>query len=289
MSGNFDRRTRNFSKYDSMSTERLQEILRLDAHRTDGVEMDTDELFYIMEVLADRRRNDSSYTGKTIQQAFEDFQKYYMPEETDNDAADAAPAKQNKLSVLWIRRIASIAAALAIVFLTTITANAFGFDLFGKVAKWSEEFFHFEESPMDTINPVTTPNLKYNSLQHALEDYDITKNLVPTWLPNGYVFYELSIAETPREKTFYSRYTNNDNGDELSITIRQLLSGPPLNIEKNDNLVEIHPNDGIAYYIFSNQSVIHVGWVVDNFECLIVCSLPIDVVREIIDSIYLGV
>ena len=113
MSEQLDRRARDFSKFDSMTTEALQQILRLDAMKPEGEESDTEELLYIMEVLADRRRNDSTYTGKTAQQAFEDFQKYYMPEVSDDDTANATPAKQNKLSVLWTRRIATVAAALA--------------------------------------------------------------------------------------------------------------------------------------------------------------------------------
>ena len=44
-----------FSHYDSMTTEELQEILRKHAHGELQTEPDTDELYYIMEVLAQRR------------------------------------------------------------------------------------------------------------------------------------------------------------------------------------------------------------------------------------------
>ena len=59
MSEQLDRRARDFSKFDSMTTEALQQILRLDAMKPEGEESDAEELFYIMGVLADRRRNDS--------------------------------------------------------------------------------------------------------------------------------------------------------------------------------------------------------------------------------------
>ena len=287
MSEQLDRSKRDFSKFDSMTTEALQQILRLDAMKPVGEETDTEELFYIMEVLAHRRRNDSTYTGKTAQQAFEDFQKYYMPEVSDDDAANVAPAKQNKISVLWIRRIASIAAALAIVFLTTITANAFGFDLFGKVAKWSEEFFHFEHQtePTAFADPDIFDRMEYSSLQESLDDYNITHNLAPTSLPFGYTLSEIKVTHTPRENIFYAKHLNKETGNILSITIKQVLVGNPFNIEKSENLVEIYSVNGIAYHIFQNNKNLQACWVLDEFECFIVGNISIDEMKRIIDSI----
>ena len=48
-----------FSYYDSMTTEELQEILRKHAHGELETEPDTDELYYIMEVLARRREEEN--------------------------------------------------------------------------------------------------------------------------------------------------------------------------------------------------------------------------------------
>ena len=288
MSEQLDRRQRDFSKFDSMTTEALQQILRLDSMKPEGEESDTEELLYIMEVLADRRRrNDSTYTGKTAQQAFEDFQKYYMLEETDDDVVNAAPAKQSKLSVLWLRRIASIAAALAIVFLTTITANAFGFDLFGKAAKWSKEFFHFEEQeqPTEVTDPDVNIEIEFSSLQQALNKCNISQKLAPTWLPDGYVLSEIKVSDNPHENVIYTRFTGKGTDDKLSITIRQILSGPPLSIEKSNDLVEVYSVDGIAYYIFQNNKNLQVCWVLENFECFIIGNVSIDEMKKILDSI----
>lgn len=287
MSEKLDRRERDFSKFDSMTTEALQQILRLDAMKPIGEESDTEELFYIMEVLADRRRNDSTFTGKTAQQAFNDFQKYYMPEDAAQESADAVPEVKIKHSVLWLRRLGALAAALAIVFFTTLTADAFGFDLFGKVAKWSAEFFHFEghEEPTEISDPDMIDQVEYTSLQEALDDYKITQNLAPTWLPDGYALSEIDISENPYEKVVYSRYTGIKDNNEISISIRQILIGSPLNIEKSDNLVEIYDSKGIAYYIVSNHNQVCAAWVVEEFECFIAGSITIDELKKIVDSI----
>lgn len=285
MSEQLDRRARDFSKFDSMTTEALQQILRLDAMKPEGEETDTEELFYIMEVLADRRRNDSTYTGKTTLQAFEDFQKYYMPDESIDDATDETPTKQNRRSILWLRRIAAAAATLAIVFLTAFTADAFGYDLFGKVAKWSSDFFHFENIVLEATSPIPEMSnpVCFTSLQEALDVYNITQKLAPTWLPNGYLILQIETNITPKEIIFHAKYQNNDN--EIVISIRQLLASFPIEVEKNDGCMEIYEHNGVAYYLFSNFDRIRAVWVVDEFECFITGNITIDEMKAIIDSI----
>ena len=73
----------NLSQYDAMTTEELEEILRLDAEMPEGQESDTEKILYIMEVLAERKRN-TSHTGNTALEAYESFKQNYMPETDDN-------------------------------------------------------------------------------------------------------------------------------------------------------------------------------------------------------------
>ena len=116
MSNNHDRRSRDYSKYDSMSTEQLQEILRLDAHQNDGEGMDTEELFYIMEVVTKRRKSNPETAGKSLQEAKAEFRKHYMPQEKTKTIAFP----------MWLRRVGTVAAVLAIYMVITTSVNAFG-------------------------------------------------------------------------------------------------------------------------------------------------------------------
>ena len=68
-----------FSHYDSMTTEELQEILRKHAHDELETEPDTDELYYIMEVLARRREEQDPQAFRSDEEALADFRKNYMP------------------------------------------------------------------------------------------------------------------------------------------------------------------------------------------------------------------
>ena len=73
-----NRRIGDLSKYDAMTTEELEEILRWDAQAPEEQESDTEMILYIMEVLAKRKRN-NGHTGKTALEAYESFKQNYMP------------------------------------------------------------------------------------------------------------------------------------------------------------------------------------------------------------------
>ena len=67
------------SRYDSMSTEELQEILCKHAHNELDTEPETDELFEIMEVLSVRRQQQEPQVFRSDEEALADFRKHYMP------------------------------------------------------------------------------------------------------------------------------------------------------------------------------------------------------------------
>ena len=54
---------RDFSKFDEMSTEELNEILRQDSQLPDGEDSDTDAILYIMGVIAKRNQEMSITLG----------------------------------------------------------------------------------------------------------------------------------------------------------------------------------------------------------------------------------
>ena len=119
MSDNRSRGSRDFSKYDSMKSEDLEEILRLDADAPEGTEADTELLLYVMGVLADRRRN-SCHTGNTAQEAYESFMQNYLSDEDDIEIAPETESKPVVRSVRWLRRITAAAAVLAVFSISSI-------------------------------------------------------------------------------------------------------------------------------------------------------------------------
>ena len=51
-----DRNRHDYSKYDEMSTEALEQILRLDFQASEDSESDIDAILYISEVIAKRKK-----------------------------------------------------------------------------------------------------------------------------------------------------------------------------------------------------------------------------------------
>ncbi len=277
MSENQNRGSTDFAQYDSMATQELEEILRLDAEMPEGQESDTDKILYIMEVLAERKRN-NSHTGNTALEAYESFKQNYMPE-TDNKFSSIVPAKNKRGCPRWVRSLTAAAAVLAILIAGSVTAEAMGFNIWKAVIQWTQETFHFG----DWGNSDPNSNLSYGSLQEALEKGKITTPLAPTWLPEGYELAEINIEQTPVKKRYTAKYTSGDQ--TLRITVQDHLDGKPIYVEQSDGLVEEFIALGITYYLFENNKRTQAVWIVDSYECRITGELTIDTLKMMINSI----
>ncbi len=114
MSENLNRSNPDFSKYDSMSIGELEEILRADAMGPERDDSDIDEILYVMEVLAKKRRQ-NGIAGKTALEAYQEFQQHYLP------LIEEESEPRRKSNVIPFRRIAAVAASLVLVFSLTTT------------------------------------------------------------------------------------------------------------------------------------------------------------------------
>lgn len=270
-----------YAHYDSLPTEELQEILRKHAHGELETEPDTDELYYIMEVLARRREEQDPHTFRSDEEALADFRKHYMPKVTQTGRV--------KVVRFPNRAFKMVAAVLVIVLIlavgTSVTAEAFQIDIWGKFATWTKEIFHFTDTPQGTIasNPEKENNVELKSLQDALDQHMIAEKLIPTWLPDNYINKVLQVVDSPKGRTIYASYENN--GSELIIKIRQTIGVQAPQVEKNDDYLELYVVDGVEYYIFSNTETLQAAWSIGEFECLIIGKITLEEMKMMIDSI----
>lgn len=269
------------SRYDSISTEELQEILRKHANGELETEPDTQDLFEIMEVLSKRRQEENPQAFRSDEEAFAEFREHYMPKEKEAKA-------QTKKFRTPARLLRTVAAVLAIVLVLTVgmtvTANAFRFDLWGKIASWTKEFFHFSDiSGPDVTEPEKDHPVEYEQFLAALAEYKIDESIVPTWLPDGYKHKDIRIKTSPKTRSIYAIYENGNV--ELIISIRQTIGTPARQVEKTEELLEIYTYEGVDYYIFSNTDTLQVAWSIGEFECQIVGEISIEEMKAMIDSI----
>lgn len=282
-----NRRDSEFAKYDAMSTEELQQLLREDASKPVGEESDTDILFYVMEVLAKRRKERNE--GKSPEEALESFKKHYDTENEISSDSESVPVAPKRRSIgRWMQGLAAAAAILVFIIGGSITAHAMGFDLWEIIAKWTQETFHFGYYGDVEESNAPSPDVIYPcaSLQEALDKQNITIELVPTWLPDGYVEDEVQITQTPKQRLFVTKYQNGDN--IIRVRIADYLDTHPAQVEQSDSLIEVHTHSEIDYYIFENEGILQVVWINENFECCISGPLTLSEIKEIVDSIGKG-
>lgn len=270
-----------FSHYDSLTTEELQEILRKHAHNELETEPDTDELYYIMEVLARRREEEDPQAFRSDEEALADFRKRYMTK--------AKQEGRTKLIQFPNRAFKMVAAVLAIVLIlvvgTSVTAEACNVDIWGKFATWTKEIFQFADTPQGTTapNPEKEYNAELESLQATLAQEQVTEKLVPTWMPEGYISKDLQIMSSPRVLNIYATYEKND--ERLIIKICQTIGVQAPQVEKNDEILEVYVVDGVEYYIFSNTETLQAAWSIGEFECIIIGKISLEKMKMMIDSI----
>ena len=278
MSENQGRESRDFSRYDSMETAELEEILRLDTDAPEGVEPDVELILHVLEVLEERNRI-REVTGNNAQEALESFKKDYFPEDIH---IEKEPARR---PLRLVRRLATAAAAvLVFVMLGTVTANAFGFNIWRAVAVWAQETFHFQMGDkVDTEDPEPTRNLLYSSLEEAIYKLEKTSGVVPTWIPDGFELTDIRVDETPMQKVYIAFYRYDDL--RLRITVRSYIDGKPEQIEQGEGESEISIIEGVEYYYFANHDQNQVAWIIDSYECYVSGDVTIEQLEKMINSI----
>ena len=289
MPNNQNRSNQDFSKFDSMTNEELEEILRSDAQKTEGEVLDLEMLLYAMEVLAVRRKN-SADPRKTAEEAFKSFEENYFPAKQYNDdlAAEISNPKQcqrsNNRILPWLRRVTAVAAILAVVLFSAMTAQAMGIDIWGIVVNWTQDTFHFGTAHQDEIiDPINSDEREFSSLQEALSHLLIDTNLAPSWFPDGYNLADIEIHESPMQLMILAIYQNKEK--MIKIQIKDYVATDSEQVEQSDPLIEEYESNGTVYYIFADNANLQAVWIKENYECYISGPLTIDEIRSMIDSI----
>lgn len=278
MSDNQGRESRDFSRYDSMETEELEELLRLDTDAPEGAEPDVELMLYVLEVLSKRNRI-KEVVGDSTQEAYESFMQDYFPE----DVHIEKPSTRKPLR--WVRRLTAAAAAvLVFVMLGTVTANAFGFHIWRAVAVWAQETFHFQMGDEARVDdPKPDIELPYESLEDAIYTLEMATGIVPTRIPEGYVLTDIIVLENPMQKTYSAFYEDGER--YLKISVKSYLIDNPEQIEQSEGDSQVEVIDGVEYYYFSDYNQNRVVWINGSYECYISGDVTVEQLEEMVNSI----
>ena len=276
--------TRDFSHFDKLSTEELQEILRQDSLLDDD-SSDIDTILYITDLLA--KRSDSSNNSKDVEAAWKSFKENYYPYISDSEPLYSFDSPEDKVVKAKPRRprrvmkTLSVAAVLAVVIISgSVTASAFGYNLWGAVAEWTRDTFGFTQSSQNNgIYP-------FENLRDALDAYDIDEPIVPQWIPDGYGEDTVQAAETPDSKIIVAVSKYGSKEIKLEVKIFDDPSNRHWLYEMFEDDVEKYFSNGIDFYIMKNDEFTRVSWADGNNECSIICSLKPKEIYRMVDSIF---
>lgn len=277
---------------EQLSTEQLEDILRADLASED---QENDEaVFHILEVLEKREKENPSGRLPDVDQAWQEFQKYYnIPEgegeslypirNTQEKRSASVPTKTRR--VFRPRKILVVAAVLILMFGGMLTAQAAGVDVFGAIGRWTEENFQFV---LPTTNQSDTVGIN-DDFQKASEKFGLPSSFVPTWCPEGFTSAEpLEEHIKNHSDSISCQYTNTTENKFYLVTISQYYSADVLNatvFEKDDSSVITYQSNGKNFYIFSNLENLTATWADENYCITITGEITLDQIKNIIDSI----
>lgn len=191
----------------------------------------------------------------------------------------------------------SVAAAIAVLVVlgSLVTAQALGIDVFGAIARWTDETFHFSassqneaDSDADIQNSTDqSPDGEYTSLQDALDACGIKQSVIPQQLPNGFELAKVSVYSLPSQVEIEAIYTSNDR--IFSLTIFRYNSPDVVGqtiFEKDSEDMILYNKNGITYYIMSNNQQLTAVWMPQELlTCTITGDLSIEEIKNLLDSV----
>ena len=299
----------NRNQLEQLSTEELEELLRLDFDAPKNNALSTDDILRILDVIEKRECSDQAENAAEVERAWESFQKDYMPTAGDEDSLheeDAAgeipregrPAVPHRSPRHRIFRTSLIAAIIVLLSLM-LAAQAAGINLFKLIGTWTEETFHLTNSTevMENREPAASVNssanadssdakTQYASLSDALEDNGVSANTIPSWWPAGFSLSQLSVSQMQNTTIIYSLYENEDESFTFSVRMLAAQENDPAIYEKDGNAVIQYKKGGVIHYIISNINTVQAIWTDDLAIYTMSGQLTKTEIEKMIDSIY---
>ena len=304
MAGPNESPNRKYAYLEQLSMERLEEMLTLDADPLSDQE-DEEYIDAILEVTLKREKEHPTGRLTDVDKAWEDFQKYYNTPEGEGislypneDVSSGHPIIQNPTPIAprvkrnRLKRLLLSAAVVACLIVFGLPP-AMGYTSFLEmIGQWTESVFHFAPQatePNQSAEGNNNPGLldEYDNLHEAVDAYGFSENIVPTWVPEGFVSEFATVNSFPEfgETEFSSLYTNKD-GQSISILIVKRATVEVRSYEKDGNPLEEYIAGDVTHYIFENNGQLTAAWYNEFFECSIVTDITLDDLEKILDSIY---
>lgn len=304
-----------YAYLDQLSTERLQELLRADLE-SDSTEDHSEVIFHILEVMEQREEENPTGRLVDVDHALEEFQAFYntpegegcslYPEHSEKNtmysqasADHSVPVSQHYRRRRVFRACITVAATIALLFTILVGAQAFGFDVFGTLARWTESAFSFgpiqseqiageslatNQKMIDSSDPLELPP-EYQELWTELKGQGVDSLVFPTYIPDGFQIEEKDLYFQPEfNRIDFCVWYSNGNAD----IIFSVLYDEDANriYEKDRDNLELYESGEIEYYIFSNNGENVAAWYTNGLEYSLSTTISVHELKTILDSMY---
>ena len=271
-----------------LSSAQLKSILQAEL-----VSKETDiELIKCVNEILDEREGpiefDVDAAWEELMQVYADSEPLYSVTDVD-DAAEEVEHSPKKKSHPLAHRMFPIVAALVIFMASLVTVQALGIDIFGIMARWTSEVFHFADTAIPyavvQTNPLAEGEVKvYDTLQEAVDDFGIDVPLVPTVLPERFGSPEITATTTDGRVSIRAVY--RANGDYLRISFVEVAVKDFGVTEKNVDTVKDVFLMGIHHYITVDENRMKATWKNGELECHIFGNITSQELEDAVKSIY---
>lgn len=279
-----------YASLDRLSTEQLEELLRADLSSPD--QNNEELIFYILEVMEQREREQPTGRLPDAHEAWAEFKEYYDIPEGEGQSlypspTNAQPPEQPAVVRPAVRRrprkVILIAAVLATLLAGMITAQASGCDILSAIGRWTEETFHF------STGNTASQEEDLKAFREAAAACEIPQSLVPTTILKGFESNELQTDILDGYwKSVVCLYQNQINSHFYTISISRYYDKDFLEsstIEKDDSQVQQYTSNGKTFYIMSNLEMLTATWSDATFVITITGQLSKSEIEQLIDSI----
>ena len=297
-------KNQNYAYLSRLSTQKLLELL---AAAPAPAETPEDKAYIdaMVEVVLEREERHPTGLLPDPEQAWEEFQQYYNTPEGEDQSlypaenpgtapSEPAPSQteyrpQRRPKRHFFRRVVIVAAVVVCIALPPALGFENVFQMFGA---WTDEVFVL----IDTYNILDSreeTNAECNELniQEILKEAGIAGNIVPAWIPSGFILDSITVSElqSPDRVEVRTYYT----WDDFLITIvysKYIESNfdTVTTFEKDSDAVEKYNVKGIVHYLFKNIDKQVAVWNQGNVECVISGNISYSDLKKMIDSIYDG-
>ena len=271
--------------------ERLQDQLADLLYPSDGGEIDSEALDALLEQMEAVCPLPASLSTDP-EEGLERFRRRYASviDETNagNPAGACSVVSKKRSSIKQFARALPFVAALILLF-GTVTAQAFGVDVFSAFARWTSEIFRLDGGSTPyatvTVRPLEIgEEATYESLEEAVEVFGIDAPLVPKEIPERFELVEVRAVQRELGILIYAEYKSEDGVFQVrySEATAQEFSA----LEKENGVIDFYSMTGIKHRLISDLGRQKAAWQNGDFECQLLGDISQREMKTIIDSIY---